>query len=278
MTAGSNIADIVVTLKTLPTKEACEILAKKVYHDLRDMAKTEVVGKGERSKVVNHDKGFDVFNAYARVHVLITTLSQNVKNLEPQTHLDVKIVQNHLSAIRHSRWFEENAHHSTIKVLVRLLRDLSNRFEGFHPLTPWMLDLLAHFVVMNNPSQQALPINLAFRRAFQLLAAGIFLPGSAGIKDPCDNVHKRIFTSLSEEQQDVCCMTAQTLLRVLLHGGYKQVLGLEESNNISREMSVWNGVVVSPMMAVYEKPSDNKDVNEDDLEDEYAIDEDYTVA
>lgn len=50
-----------------------------------------------------------------------------------------------------SRWFEENAHHSTIKVLIRLLRDLRGRFEGFEPLSPWMLDLLVSSSLCSHP-------------------------------------------------------------------------------------------------------------------------------
>lgn len=44
-----------------------------------------------------------------------------------------------------------------------------------------MLDLLAHNAIMNNPSRQALPINQAYKRVLQLLASGLFLPGSAGM-------------------------------------------------------------------------------------------------
>ena len=62
--------------------------------------------------------------------------------------VDAKIMQGHLTAIRHARWFEENAFHSGIKVLVRLLRDLKKRFVGFSGLTTWMIDLLVGVTVL----------------------------------------------------------------------------------------------------------------------------------
>ncbi|XP_053961451.1 interleukin enhancer-binding factor 2 homolog [Anastrepha ludens] len=267
MISGNNVADIVVILKTLPTKEACEALAKKVEGDLKNAMKTEVLTKADQIYTTTHDRGFDVANWQAKVRILIATLPQNLRKLEADIHLDQKLMQAHLAAIRHTRWFEENAHHSSIKVLIRILKDLTRRFEAFTPLSPWMLDLIAHLSIMNNPSRQALPINLAFRRVFQLLSAGLFLPGSAGITDPCEPGHIRVHTAMTLEQQDVCCLTAQTLLRVLAHGGYKHILGLEGNTSIVREMSVWNGVVVSPLELVYEKPSDKKDgEGEEDME------------
>ncbi|XP_011210163.1 interleukin enhancer-binding factor 2 homolog [Bactrocera dorsalis] len=267
MISGNNVADIVVILKTLPTKEACEALSKKVESDLKNAMKTEVLTKADQIYTTIHDRGFDVANWQAKVRILIATLPQNLRKLEADIHLDQKLMQAHLAAIRHTRWFEENAHHSSIKVLIRILKDLTRRFDAFAPLSPWMLDLIAHLSIMNNPSRQALPINLAFRRVFQLLSAGLFLPGSAGITDPCEPGHIRVHTAMTLEQQDVCCLTAQTLLRVLAHGGYKHILGLEGNTSIVREMSVWNGVVVSPLEPVYEKPADKKDgEGEEDME------------
>lgn len=299
MIKGNNVADIVVILKTLPTKIAVETLGNKVYNDLK------IVNPKDVLELTQTERGFDIGNNEATVKILITTLLQNLRKLESEQHLEIKYCHNHLAAIRHSRWFEETAHHSSIKILIRLLRDLRTRFEGFEPLSSWMLDLLAHNSIMNNPGRQALPINQAYRRVLQLLASGLFLPGSAGllrniyffssfliialkklhffivvyffqiqlnhlaiinvfhagISDPCEPGNIRVHTAMTLEQQDQVCLTAQTLLRVLAHGGYRPVL--EGPNKYAVEMSVWpGGVVASPLDKAYESPID-KDQQED---------------
>lgn len=256
MLRGNNVADIVVILKTLPTAEAATALGNKVLDDLRE---------GDPSLVLSmfsNERGFEISSSDATVKILIATIPPNVKKLDPAIHMDEKMMKGHLAAIRHARWFEENAFHSSIKVLIRLMRDLKNRFEGFEPLSPWMIDLLAHYAIMNNPSKQPLAINVAFRRILQLLAAGFFLPGSAGILDPCEQGNMRVHVGMNLEQQDQVCFTAQTLLRVLSHGGFKQILGIEGNASIATEMSVWEGVVVTPSDKAYEKPDENEDDKE----------------
>ena len=77
--------------------------------------------------------------------------------------MDAKILSSAHSLIRQSRWFEENAHHSSIKTLIRLLHDLRRRFQGFEPLTPWMLDLLAHYCTLNTANRQPLGLGPAYK-------------------------------------------------------------------------------------------------------------------
>jgi len=260
MMAGHNVANLVVVLKTLPTKEAVDALGKKVWETMKQKDPKEVL------TMIPNDKGFDLSSPEATGSLLVTTIVPNFRKLDPALHLDLKSAQAAHAEIRHSRWFEENGHHSSVKCLIRLLHDLRKRFlQGFEPLTGWMIDLLAHYSIMNNPAaRQPLPLSQAYRRILQLLSSGLFLPGSAGIVDPCEMGQARVHTAMTLEQQDTVCLTAQTLLRVLSHGGFKQIVGLEGNSSIATETSVWDGVVVTPLEKAYEKAPDRKE--DDDME------------
>ncbi|KAK1880283.1 Interleukin enhancer-binding factor 2 like [Dissostichus eleginoides] len=250
MTTGHNVADLVVILKILPTLEAVAALGNKVVDTLRTQDPSEVLS------MLTNETGFEISSADATVKILITTVPPNLRKLDPELHF---CFESALAAIRHARWFEENASQSTVKVLIRLLKDLRLRFPGFEPLTPWILDLLGHSAVMNNPSRQPLSLNVAYRRCLQMLAAGLFLPGSVGITDPCESGNFRVHTVMTLEQQ--------TLVRVLSHGGYRKVLGLEgDASYLATEMSTWDGVIVTPSEKAYEKPPERKEEEDEALE------------
>ena len=256
MITKRNKADIVVILKTLPIVEAIKALGSRVLEDMFKMDPSTT----NALKVETVEVGFEITNTVkcCTARILITTIMPNFRKIDNSIHMSVKLLQRHMSAIRHVRWFEETANLTTIKVLIRVLRDICERYKGLNCLTPWMIDVLAHYAVTFRKSQQLLPLNNAFKRVFQLLAAGLFLAGSTGIPDPCQSGATTMHSPLSLIQQDSVCMTAQTLLRVLSYpDGLKVILGLEEdplqnAGGFTDNMSVWGGIVVVPSNAAFE--------------------------
>ncbi|XP_075261430.1 interleukin enhancer-binding factor 2 homolog [Convolutriloba macropyga] len=247
--AGHNVADMVVVLKILPTIEAVNQLGRKVCEEVQTSDPRDVI------HMQMNEGGCEISNPTCTVNLMITTGPNNLRQLDKELHLDYKPMVQAMAAIRHTRWFDENATHSSIKVLVRLLKDLRSRFVGLEPMNPWIIDLIAHYCIMNNPSHQPLPLAAAYKRVLQILSAGFFLPGSLGMLDPCEAGNVRVHTAMTLEQQDQVCYTSQTLLRVLAQGGMKKVIGIDPDTSITETLSVWNqNVVVSPSVKAYEPP------------------------
>ncbi|XP_031574607.1 interleukin enhancer-binding factor 2 homolog [Actinia tenebrosa] len=257
MMLGHTVADLAVILKKLPTEADILSLAARVQKTLKEEEKADNTPAADYPMQAN-EGGFNITGSDGSlVRVLITTLPKNLRDADPTKHVDVKLLEGALATIRHARWFEENAFHTSIRVLIRLLKDMRKRIAGFSGLTPWLIDLLAHRAAMVTSSRQPLNINAAFRRALQLLASGLFLPGSLGIIDPCEGGQVRAHSVLSLEEQDSIATTAQTLLRCLNHGAYNEILGLTIEGiplvAVDTEVTSWGGVIVTPGPKAYEK-------------------------
>ncbi|KAK2559462.1 Interleukin enhancer-binding factor 2-like protein [Acropora cervicornis] len=193
MLLGHPVADLAVILKNLPTETIILTLATKVQKSLQEE------GSVTEYPMQSNEGGFNISSPDgALVRVLIATLPKNLCEADPAQHVDVKLLEGALATIRHARWFEENAFHTSTR-------------------------LLAHRAAMASSSRQPLPVNIAFRRAFQLLSSGLFLPGSLGIIDPCEGQE-----------------------------GIPQVA-------LDTEVTSWGGVIVTPGPKAYEKQQDQED-------------------
>ena len=97
------------------------------------------------------------------VHLLLTTVPIHWRTLDPSLHLDQTMCIRNYNAIKHAKWVDEACSHPSNKVLVRLLKDLRQRFSGLEPLNPWLINLLAHHCVTNHHSNEQLPPSYAFK-------------------------------------------------------------------------------------------------------------------
>jgi len=257
MLAGHPVADLVVILKETPSAADIEGLSGKVQEKLKEH------DPSDDFPTQANEGGFNTTSSEgALVRVLVTTLPKNLFRVDPEKHVDVKLLEGALATIRHARWFEENASHTTIRVLVRILKDMKKRFLGLSGLTPWLIDLLAfRSATVPGNTRDPLPINAAFRRSLQLISSGCFLPGAVGILDPCESGQVRAHSVLSLEEQDVLCMNAQTLLRTLSHGAFNEILGIEGMPAIALDTDItsWGGIIVTPGTPAYDKEVHKKE-------------------
>uniref|UniRef100_A0A8K9UHG6 DZF domain-containing protein n=1 Tax=Oncorhynchus mykiss TaxID=8022 RepID=A0A8K9UHG6_ONCMY len=137
MTTGHNVADLAVILKILPSVETETALATKVVETLRTQDPLEVL-----SMLLN-ETGFEISLADATVKILIATVPLNMRKLEPDVHIDMKLLQNSLAAVRHARLFEENSALGFKPATFWLLAQLILRYQTIH-FQSTLVRLLSH--------------------------------------------------------------------------------------------------------------------------------------
>lgn len=202
---------------------------------------------------VSRPYGCEIAGTQAIIKLHITILPPNVPLLEPDLHMPVDVLQRNMAMIRHARWFEENGNQSTIKVMVRCLKDIKKRTEGWQNFSVWHIELLTHYSTHHTPNRQPLPLSHAFRRFLQLLSTGLLLPGSPSLSDPCDR-GLPINSFYSNADMDSISTAAQTMLRLLCHGGINTLLNNDGKNiDVTAEVTIWDSVVVTPLEKAFEE-------------------------
>ncbi len=111
-------------------------LGNKVVEGVKETEPNEVL------TMLTNEAGCEISSSDATVKIMVTTIPPNLKKIDPTMHLPMKVMKGSLAAVRHARWFDENAQHSSIKVLIRVLKYMRMRFDGLEPLNPWIIDLL----------------------------------------------------------------------------------------------------------------------------------------
>ncbi|KAL7063444.1 hypothetical protein AAHC03_0658 [Spirometra sp. Aus1] len=258
MLAGHCVADLVVILRSLPTFEATSALGQLLKDEF--LAKETDASGDDDPEVHARPYGFDFSYLGATIRIAFSAHQSLLKKINPEIHVSAADQSLALAGIRHARWAEENASHPNVKALIRILKDFRRRFLGFNHLSPWHIDLLAFYAVMQNPSNQPLSLPTAFRRVIQVLSAGLFLPGSAGFIDPCEPNNRRVHSSIPLFEKDEICCAAQTICRIIGHNKYSVLFDIQRDNSLISPETLallankLPGMEVLPSETVYVEP------------------------
>jgi len=264
--AGNNVAEIVTFLRILPTASNVDKFSSCMINYL--VSKQDETEQIEETKmdanlfeVKPDDEGFFIIHPTASVKI-ITTTSTNVMYEQRSDMSNLKVKEPILRLAWYlgsqSEWLEKNASEDILKNLSRLFQDISKRFTGFKPLKTWIINVFTFYIVKHSPTGKDLTMVQAFRRFFQLLSAGCFLPESSAVLDPCHPTKKPIHFRMTFEEQDMLTTTAQNLLRVMYHGGASFIIGPDGNDSLITERSTWDygnlgSVVVTPVEVEYKK-------------------------
>ncbi|KAL5468935.1 hypothetical protein EMCRGX_G030095 [Ephydatia muelleri] len=246
--AGNMVADLVVLLREVPTEALVSNLSDKLVELLNSSQKTQVTYNRLSPYV------FELINSDKAVTRIMATSTGDKVYQAPYDEELMKPFTHALRMIRHAKWWEDNTSHiKIVRSLVRILKDLQRHVPGLSHLNSWYIELLCNCAMIPLRGDEPLSIVDSFRRIFMLLSAGLFLPGSIGIPDPCEESDDGIHDNLALHHCDELTRNAQTILQLLHLGAFKDVLHIDGASANFTDANVVGEVTISVAQPVCEK-------------------------
>lgn len=257
--AGNTVADLVILLRDLPSDTVVKKLSLKVV-DLLNSAQEDGGKEEVKDGVTLTSPSSNIFELKnpegAITRVYVTTTGDKVYGIQTREIADMQPYENALRMIRHARWWEDHTSHlKSVRPLVRILKDMKKHVPGLASLNPWYIELLSNCAVIPLVGDEPYSLVESFKRAWQLLSAGLFLPGSIGIPDPCEESDSGIHENLPPEESDKITRNAQMILQMLNFGAYREVLAVDGATPVKfTEPYTFGNITLSPPQPAYTPP------------------------
>nr|XP_029504958.1 spermatid perinuclear RNA-binding protein-like isoform X8 [Oncorhynchus nerka] len=165
-----------------------------------------------------------------------------------------------LAALRHAKWFQARVNGlKSCVIILRILRDMSNRLPVWEPLKGWPLELICEKAIAT--CNRPLGAGEALRRVMECLASGILLPGGPGLHDPCEKKLTNTLTAMTDEEAEAITYNAQHALRLMAFGQIYKVLEMDPLPSSKPQKYPWSDRDGSGLKRPYEDgPTDDKDL------------------
>uniref|UniRef100_A0A2P2HZK8 Zinc finger RNA-binding protein-like n=2 Tax=Hirondellea gigas TaxID=1518452 RepID=A0A2P2HZK8_9CRUS len=233
---GDNRVELVVLCGEKPTRTLLDRVADALPQHLATVAPNE---KYEVQRVVEN-AALQVVHENLTVTIILTApLMREPVHHEGTAESQVAAVKDApdvldktkcldaLAALRHAKWFQARANGlQSCVMVIRIMRDLCHRLPTWSVISSWALELICEKVI--GSGGQPMSPGDGIRRVLEAISAGLLLPGTPGLLDPCEKDPTDAAARLSNQEREEITSSAQHALRLIAFRQIHKVLGMDQ--------------------------------------------------
>lgn len=243
---GDNTVQMVVLCAEKPKLALLERVASELTIQLK------LLSTGNKTYLVSvgvEDGSISVTDGTMTVHISLTTplfreedvcrsgIIKTEKNDDEDDGFPREAALRALAELRHSKWFQAKAATLPSCVLViRVMRDIRQRFPVWQAMSQWALELLVEKVI----SSARFPLGPSdgLRRIMEAVSTGLLINGP-GLVDPCEKDPCDVIRSLTAQQREDITHCGQMFLRLIAFKQIFKILGMEQMSTSKLKWKFW---------------------------------------